>query len=178
VSTKSAMRELRDELTRALEVAEPANPDEVFKALCVHLSNRRGRPVVYYPAGFPPGTASGLYLDMTDRDIICVQANTSPWPQLVIFGHEVWHMIAGHCGDHEKGSAIAARLLADDADLNLALQSVSARTDFHQAEEKAAETFGLELGAHLRGWVEGAASPVPLSELGRRIQASLGHRQG
>lgn len=178
-STKSAQRELRDELAGALELAQPSTPDEVFEALCAHLTILRGRPVVYHLAEFPPGTASGLYLDMTDRDIICVQKNTGPWHRLVIFGHEVWHMIAGHCGHHEPGSAVAARLLTDDVDLDVALQSISARTDFHQAAEQAAETFGLNLAAHLRPWVEGTAVIAePRTELGQRIQASLGHRQG
>lgn len=172
------MRELRDELAGALELAKPSNPDEVFKALCTQLSKRRGRPVVYRLVEFPPQTASGLYLDMVDRDIICIEKNTSPWHQLLIFGHESWHMVAGHCGQHEAGAAVAARLLTDDDDLSPALQNVAARTDFRQAEETAAELFGLELAARLRGWVEGADSPAPRSELAQRLQSSLGHRQG
>ncbi|NUK02384.1 toxin-antitoxin system, toxin component [Streptomyces lunaelactis] len=172
------MRELRYELAGALELAGPSRPDEVFQALCEHLSKRRGRPVTYHLVDFPPGTASGLYLDMTDRDIICIQARTSPWHQLVIFGHEVWHMIAGHCGQHETGSAVAVSLLEDGADMNSALQNAAARTDFRKTEESDAEFFGMELGAHLRTWVEGTESAAPCSGLAKRIQTSLGHRQG
>lgn len=113
---------------------------------------------------------------MADRDMIVIQEKTSPWHQLVIFGHEVWHMIAGHCGHHEPGAAVAARLLTEDADLHAALQNVAARTDFQHAQEADAEVFGLELGAHLRGWVEGTGTAAPRSELARRIQASLGRR--
>ncbi|MEU4497978.1 toxin-antitoxin system, toxin component [Streptomyces sp. NPDC023998] len=178
MSTKSAMRELRDELARALELAGPSSPDDVFTALCAQLSRRRGRPVVYRLVEFPPRTASGLYLDMVDRDIICIQAHTRPWHQLVIFGHEVWHMVAGHCGQHQAGSAVAGRLVTDDADLNATLHNVAARTDFRQAEEAEAETFGLELGAALRGWLEGADSAAPRSALAQRIHDALGHRQG
>ncbi|MQS37962.1 hypothetical protein FFZ77_20705, partial [Streptomyces katsurahamanus] len=90
------MRRLREELARALEEAAPAGPEDVFAALCAHLGERRGRPVVLHLVDFPPQTASGLYLDMADRDVICVQAGTHPLHQLIIFGHEVWHMMAGH----------------------------------------------------------------------------------
>ncbi|MGI5403965.1 hypothetical protein ACQEVG_31835 [Streptomyces sp. CA-135486] len=62
--------------------------------------------------------------------------------------------------------------------VNAALHDVAARTDFRQAEEAAAETFGLELGAALRGWLEGADSAAPRSALARRIHDARGHRQG
>ncbi|MDH2391040.1 toxin-antitoxin system, toxin component [Streptomyces sp. HNM0663] len=173
------MRELRDELTGALTgLPRPSTPEEVLDALCAQLQKRRGRPVLWRAVTFPPGTASGLYLDLADRDMICIQENTSPWHQLVIFGHEAWHMVAGHCGQHEAGTAVAARLLTEDADLNAALQ-VAARTDFREAEEAAAEFFGLNLATRLRGWLEGAPDEAaPRSELARRIQASLGRSRG
>ncbi|WP_055570839.1 hypothetical protein, partial [Streptomyces prasinopilosus] len=147
-----------------------------FDALCARLAGRRGRPVEYRLVTFPPGTASGLYLDMADRDLICVQEDTSPWHQVVIFGHEAWHMVAGHAGRHEAGPAVAARLLADEADLAAALQ-VAARTDFGRDEESDAELFGLTLAGRLRNWLEGTDAVAPHSELARRIQASLGHRR-
>ncbi len=172
------MRQLREELAGALEAARPATPDEVFAALCAQLSKRRGRPVEYHLVEFPPQTASGLYLDMVDRDIICVQSNTHPFHQLVIFGHEAWHMIAGHCGRHEPRTAAAAELATGDAALDSTVHKVAARTDFRQAEETEAETFGLELGAGLRKWLEGAAGTAPRSELAERIHRSLGHSQG
>jgi hypothetical protein len=170
------MRELLDELAGTLKLAKPSAPTEVFAALCAQLSERRGRPVMYRLVEL--GTASGLYLDMAYRDIVCIEAHTSPWHQLVILGHEFWHMVAGHCGNREAGAAVAARFLTDDPDLNAALQ-VAARTDFRQVDEAAAEFLGLNLTAHLRGWVDRAdSSPVPRRELAQRIQASLGHRQG
>jgi hypothetical protein len=64
------------------------------------------------------------------------------------------------------------------ADLDAALHNVAARTDFRQAEEAQAETFGLELGAALRGWLEGADSAATRSPLAHRIQDALGHRRG
>ncbi|MEU5400008.1 hypothetical protein ABZ348_12045 [Streptomyces sp. NPDC005963] len=182
------MRQLRDELTRALEQARPVGPDEVFAALCARLSERRGRPVVLHLVDFPPQTASGLYLDMADRDVICVQATTSPLHQLIIFGHEVWHMVAGHSSAHHtalvdpahgtpNGATAAARLATDGTGLP-AVEKLAARTDFRQAQETEAETFGLELGTHLRRWLERPEGAAATSALARRIQASLGHRQG
>ncbi|MFF8960666.1 hypothetical protein [Streptomyces sp. NPDC014894] len=202
------MRQLRDDLARALEQAAPNGPDEVFAALCARLGTARGRPVILRFVDFPPQTASGLYLDMTDRDVICVQANTHPVHQLIIFGHEVWHMVAGHTGHHDSGpaaaarsgpagAAAAARLMAGGApetgpeggpderaageaagELESAVQHLAARTDFRQAQEAEAETFGLELGAHLRRWLERSPGAAPRSPVAQRIQDSLGHRQG
>ncbi|MEU0987131.1 hypothetical protein [Streptomyces sp. NPDC005953] len=182
------MRQLRDELTRAIEQARPVGPEDVFAALCARLSERRGRPVVLHLVDFPPQTASGLYLDMADRDVICVQATTSPLHQLIIFGHEVWHMVAGHGSAHPAvlvdpahrapdGTATAARLATDSTGLPT-VAKLAARTDFRQAQETEAETFGLELGAQLRRWLERPGDPAPTSALAQRIQASLGHRQG
>ncbi|MEU5160013.1 hypothetical protein AB0G74_10440 [Streptomyces sp. NPDC020875] len=199
------MRELRDDLRSALELARPEGHQQVFAALCDRLSERRGRPVVLRLVEFPPGTASGLYLDMTDRDVICVQANTHPSHQLVIFGHEVWHMMAGHGGraadgrDTGPGGGAGAPAGAVPSQrgpgsgrtagpgspagrpdgMTTALQSLAARTDFRQLQETEAETFGLELGAHLRGWLDGPRRSAPRSALARRIQTSLGkHRTG
>ncbi|MGW5675889.1 hypothetical protein ACWEV4_12570 [Streptomyces sp. NPDC003860] len=179
-STRSAMRELRDDLAHALEQAGPDGPDDVFAALCARLSERRGRPVVLRLVEFPPGTASGLYLDMTDQDVICVQANTQPSHQLVIFGHEVWHMMAGHGGGHTDlpgGAVPPPEERAPSVGTAAAVQGLAARTDFHQRQETEAETFGLELGAQLRSWLEGTAGRGPRSELARRIHTSLGNRR-
>lgn len=174
------MRELRDDLAHALERAGPGGPDDVFAALCARLGERRGRPVVLRLVEFPPGTASGLYLDMTDRDVICVQANTHPSHQLVIFGHEVWHMMAGHGGGHADlpSTAVPAPESREAPDGAVAaVQGLAARTDFRQRQETEAETFGLELGAQLRPWLVGTADRGPHSELARRIHTSLGNRR-
>ncbi|MFJ8228865.1 hypothetical protein ACIQ9E_02720 [Streptomyces sp. NPDC094448] len=203
-STRSAMRELRDDLARTLERARPEGADEVFDALCDRLGERRGRPVVLRLVDFPPGTASGLYLDLGDRDVICVQTNTQPLHQLVIFGHEVWHMVAGHGVRHPAEPASEARRdpapdglreraggvvtvparLPVTADVpagagvaHSAVQSLAARTDFRQREESEAETFGLELGSHLRGWLDGTRPAAPSTGLAGRIRTSLGNHR-
>ena len=82
-------------------------PTELYAALCAAMSRRRGRPVVFRMAAFPPGTASGLWLDMADRDLVVVEERTAPEHQLVILGHELWHMKAGHRGHHVEGTTVA-----------------------------------------------------------------------
>lgn len=81
------------------------------------MSEHRGRRVDFRMASFPPGTASGLWLDMADRDLVVIEERTAPDHQLVILGHELWHMKAGHCSHHVDGAAVAARLLSDEADI-------------------------------------------------------------
>lgn len=172
------MRRLCGELVAELELPAPARPEDLYGALCGAMSRRRGRPVHFRTAAFPPGTASGLWLDMTDRDLVVVEERTAPDHQLVILGHELWHMKAGHCSHHVEGAAVAARLLSDDADLRDTVLKVAARSRFEQADEKEAENFGLLLASKCRTWLEGSSlrGPVQRDHLAGRIEASLGYR--
>lgn len=171
------MRRLCGELVGELTLPAPASPDELYTALCDAMSRRRGRPVRFRTAAFPAGTASGLWLDMADQDLVVIEERTAPDHQLVILGHELWHMKAGHCGHHVEGSAVAARLLHDDADLQAAVRAVAARSRFELADEKEAERFGLLLASKCRTWLEGSSlrGPVQRDRLAGRIEASLGY---
>ncbi|MEU3793658.1 toxin-antitoxin system, toxin component [Streptomyces fructofermentans] len=172
------MRRLCGELVDGLSLSAPAAAADLCTALCDAMSRRRGRPVRFRAASFPPGTASGLWLDMADQDVVVVEERTAPDHQLVILGHELWHMNAGHCGRHVAGAAVAARLLSDDADLRSAVLAVAARTRFDLADEKEAESFGLLLASKCRGWLSGSPPRAPLGRdgLAGRIEASLGYR--
>ncbi|MFE0426413.1 toxin-antitoxin system, toxin component [Streptomyces sp. NPDC058953] len=175
MGTRREMRRLRGELARAVEREWPGpDPDAVFSVLCDRLRGLRGRPVVHRLLPFPPGTASGLYLDTADRDIICVEERTSLLHQLVIFGHEVWHMAAGHCSAHPDGVGTAARIIGDDVDLTAVVQRLALRTGFAASEEAEAEQFGVDLATRLRPWVERTGSG-PRSPLERRIEETLSH---
>ncbi|WP_327357831.1 toxin-antitoxin system, toxin component [Streptomyces sp. NBC_01304] len=176
------MRSLRSALVDSIVLPAPATPKALFDSLCTTLSERRARPVRWRAVVFPLRTVSGLWMGLEDRDLIAVERNADPLLQLMIFGHEVWHMEAGHCGGHGEGASIAARLLADEpgmGDVAAALR-VSARTEFARDEEMDAEMFGLELGTELRAWlapVDGRSKD--LGELAGRIAASLsGRRRG
>ncbi|MFB9518154.1 hypothetical protein [Streptomyces purpureus] len=172
------MRRLRDELVAGLTLPAPAAPADLYQALCDGMSRRRGRPVQYRMACFPPATASGLWLDMADQDLVVIEERTAPDHQLVILGHELWHMNAGHCSHHVDGAAVASRVLSDDADLTAAVRQVAARTQFDQAEENEAESFGLMLASKCRAWLTGSTLRGPAREngLAGRIEASLGYR--
>ncbi|MGV9312332.1 toxin-antitoxin system, toxin component [Streptomyces sp. NPDC003691] len=173
------MRRLCGELVGAIDLPAPAaRPGDLYTALCEAMSAHRGRPVRHRTAAFPAGTASGLWLDMADQDLIVIEERTAPAHQLVILGHELWHMEAGHCTHHVDGAAVAARLLSDDTDLRDTVLRVAARTRFDQAEENEAESFGVLLGSRCRTWLAGAGAAgrtaPPRDGLAGRIEASLG----
>lgn len=172
------MRRLCGELVGELTLPAPADPADLYGALCDAMSRRRGRPVRYRTAVFPPGTASGLWLDMAEQDLVVIEERTAPDHQLVILGHELWHMHAGHCGRHVEGTAVAARLLSRDADLRETVPRVAARTRFDLTDEQDAESFGLLLASKCRAWLAGSAlrRPVRRDHLAGRIGASLGCR--
>ncbi|AWW36722.1 MULTISPECIES: hypothetical protein [Streptomyces] len=171
------MRRLCGELVAELSLPAPALPADLYAALCDSMSRRRGRPVHCRTAPFPPGTASGLWLDMADQDLVVIEERTAPDHQLVILGHELWHMKAGHCSHHVEGAAVAARLLDDNADLRATVLKVAARTRFDLADEKEAESFGLLLASKCRTWLAGSAhrQPVQRDRLAGRIEVSLGY---
>jgi hypothetical protein len=171
------MRRLCGELVSELELPAPARPADLYAALCDAMSRRRGRPVHFRTAAFPPGTASGLWLDMADQDLVVIEERTAPDHQLVILGHELWHMKAGHCSHHVDGAAVAARLLSDEADLRATVLKVAARSRFDLAEEEEAESFGLLLASKCRTWLAGSSlrGPVQRDHLAGRIEASLGY---
>ncbi|MFA3872889.1 toxin-antitoxin system, toxin component [Streptomyces sp. MMCC 100] len=177
------MRRLCGELVGELTLPAPAPPTELYTALCETMSRRRGRPVLFRMAAFPPGTASGLWLDMTDRDLVVVEERTAPGHQLVILGHELWHMQAGHGGHDVEGATVAARLSAtdgadrDEEALRATVRTVAARSRFDLADEREAEAFGLLLASKCRTWLAGSSlrGPVQRDHLAGRIEASLGY---
>ncbi|WP_142214924.1 toxin-antitoxin system, toxin component [Streptomyces sp. SLBN-118] len=173
------MRRLCGELIAGIDLPVPAEPTDLYATLCARMSGRRGRPVQFRMASFPPGTASGLWLDMADQDLIVIEERTAPDHQLVILGHELWHMQAGHSSHHVEGAAVAARLLNDGADLQDTVLKVAARTHFDVAEESEAESFGLLLSSKCRSLL--SSSPrrgLPgLDVIEGRIEASLGYRK-
>ncbi|MHC5905691.1 toxin-antitoxin system, toxin component [Streptomyces sp. S6] len=169
------MRRLCGELVEGLTLDVPAAPQELYAGLCAGMSRRRGRPVHFRTAAFPVGTASGLWLDMADQDLVVIEERTAPDHQLVILGHELWHMTAGHHGHHVDGAVVAARLLCDGADLQETVRAVAARTRFDEADEREAETFGLLLASRCRSLLAGGPEKGQRDRLAGRIEASLGY---
>ncbi|GAA3837721.1 toxin-antitoxin system, toxin component [Streptomyces phyllanthi] len=181
------MRRLCGELVGELTLPAPAEPAGLYSALCAAMSRRRGRPVQYRTAAFPPGTASGLWLDMAEQDLVVIEERTAPDHQLVILGHELWHMHAGHGGHQIEGAAVAARLwnpgpgrerARTDEELRATVLRVAARTQFDMRDEQDAESFGLLLASKCRTWLAGSSlrGPVQRDHVAGRIEASLGYR--
>ncbi|MFF9087896.1 toxin-antitoxin system, toxin component [Streptomyces sp. NPDC014991] len=173
-------RRLCDELVGGLTLPVPAPPDELYRALCEAMSRRRGRPVRFRTAVFPPGTASGLWLYLTDRDVVVVEERTAPEHQLVILGHELWHMRAGHRGHPVDATGAATRPLCEDTGrttLRATLRRAAARTRFDLVEEREAESFGLLLASRCRTLLTGSAlrGPARRDGVAGRIEASLGY---
>src|SRR3954453_10673809 len=174
------MRRMRGALVAELTFPAPARPHDLYTALCDAMSRRRGRPVLFRAATFPPGTASGLWLDMADRDLVVFEERTAPDHQLVILGHELWHMQADHSGHHVDSVGVATRLLGEEPEqeaLEATVHKVAARTRFDLDEEREAETFGLLLASKCRTWLAGSSlrGPVQRDDVAGRIEVSLGY---
>ncbi|WP_255950617.1 toxin-antitoxin system, toxin component [Streptomyces odontomachi] len=158
------MKQLSGTLIASLD--QQAYDEGVFPALGAVLSELRGRPVILKRAAFPIGTASGLWLDLPEMDIVAVCEDTANSEhEHVILGHEIWHMFEGHCAAHTAAGGAAARahhttavddvvhaLLAtrDDRLSDLGQLRYVARTDFDDSHEAEAEMFGLHFATHVR----------------------------
>ncbi|OIK28350.1 hypothetical protein VT52_006735 [Streptomyces malaysiense] len=188
------MRRLSARLIGSLPT--PAGEADVIPLLGRALTTVRGRTVRLREAAFPPVTASGLWVDRTSHDLIVYEENTDPEHQLVIIGHEAWHMFHGHRGDaHEhaarasgnEGAAglaafVAVVSAADEPDAPLtdrtdAALHYAARSDSREADEEIeAEHFGLRLATGLQAALRLTGSPVDPHHVSGRIGASMAHR--
>lgn len=164
------------------QVDVPAEPQSVFDALCRAMSERRGRQVVLVIREFPETMANsttGLWLDLENRglDLVVVEKRLTPDHQLVVLGHELWHMEAGHCGHSVGDAEVVARAVLSDSDhidWPALARHVAARSHSREEDEVAAEGFGLLLGSRMSSWL---ATPGTrrLDDVARRIGAALGY---
>lgn len=192
--TRGAMRDLTGALDAALRKRErergqeqergweqdngPADVRELCGALCEEMSGRRGRRVELRFERFPDEIeVTGLWVEFHDFDLVIVEERAEAVQQLVILGHELWHLHAGHCHDHSVG-ATAARVLADEQWGQDRALAVAARNGSRKAEEADAEEFGHRLATVFRPWVESMAGPAgrTANTGSSGVQASLGYR--
>ncbi|MGW0709901.1 toxin-antitoxin system, toxin component [Streptomyces sp. NPDC002643] len=174
------MRKLIVGLTKAVRVRldVPVGVRELGAALCAEMSARRGgRPVELRFERFPDEfEVTGLWMEFPDFDLVIVEERAETVQQLVILGHELWHMYAGHC--HQPVPGLSPRL---SAAFEQGGTPIAARNGSHASDEREAEDFGHRLATAFRSWVvTGAAGggPVdPADPVGRAIQASLGCRR-
>jgi hypothetical protein len=197
VGTARAMRQLGNQLVKNLRM--PTDDDGLIGAIGDAVNAVRGRAVHLLPFTFPPTFASGLWIDRTDHDVIAYDANLRLEHQLVIIGHEIWHMFQGHCGSETAHGPAASRALDDesesslrdvveaiskvigsdtpsagrmDASLHVALRANSGEVP--QAEQQA-EQFGILFATDLQAAVAEARSIADPANLAGRIGASMAH---
>ncbi|MEU8966848.1 toxin-antitoxin system, toxin component [Streptomyces sp. NPDC048491] len=191
-----AMRRLSARLVGHIQ--PPTSDEEVPLSIGRALSQVRGRPVRLRKTAFPPATASGLWVDRSSHDLIVYEENTEPEHQLVIIGHEAWHMFQGHGSstDHgatasragqNEGAGTPAELVAllseaVDADLpldvpmDIALHFAARADDSERHEEVEAELFGFRFATDVQAALARARAPLDPHKPARRIEASMAHR--
>ncbi|MEU3525135.1 toxin-antitoxin system, toxin component family protein [Streptomyces sp. NPDC038707] len=172
--TGRAMRTLAGDLAAAVR-ARPEPPGDVrqlCRALCEEMSVlRAGRPVELRFERFPDELeVTGLWVEFADFDLIIVEERAEDVQRLVILGHELWHLHAGHRHHHLAGAA-AARALADAPGWREAALTVAARNGSREADEAEADDFGHRLATLFRDRLSGPR-PAPPDAL----QRSLGYR--
>ncbi|MDH6701780.1 toxin-antitoxin system, toxin component family protein [Streptomyces griseoviridis] len=167
----AGMRELTDRLRTAVRDAPrpPGGVREVCQALCAEMAALRGgRPVRLRFERFPDELeVTGLWVELPDLDLVIVEERAEDVQQLVILGHELWHMHAGH--RHRHVTAPVAHALADwprDA------LGMAARDGSRARDEAEADAFGHRLAAAVRPLLGQRAARPPLDPL----QRSLGYR--
>ncbi|MFE0348468.1 toxin-antitoxin system, toxin component family protein [Streptomyces griseoluteus] len=158
----------------AAEVAESPHPPTdargICRALCAAMSARRGgRPVELRFERFPDEIeVTGLWVEFQDFDLVIVEERAEAVQQLVILGHELWHLHAGH--RHHPSLGPAALALADGSGWEGTALRVAARDGSREADEAAAEDFGHRLATLFRSRLGRSAEPLDL------VQRSLGYR--
>ncbi|MER5436211.1 toxin-antitoxin system, toxin component family protein [Streptomyces sp. NPDC002588] len=171
----SGIRELAAELTAALRTRPrpPTGIHELGEALCEEMAARRdGRPVELRFERFPDEIGvTGLWVEFRDFDLVIVEERAEEVQQLVILGHELWHLHAGHRHHHGVGSE-AANALAGQPGWDTDALTVAARDGSRQADEADADDFGHRIAARLRRYL---SEPGPAGETSP-VQRTLGYR--
>ncbi|MEU6598932.1 toxin-antitoxin system, toxin component family protein [Streptomyces flaveolus] len=170
----SAMRALAGDLAAAVR-ARPEPPGGVralCRALCEEMSALRGgRPVELRFESFPDEIeVTGLWVEFADFDLVIVEERAEAVQQLVILGHELWHLHAGHRHHHLAGAA-AARALTDTPGWREAALTVAARDGSRETDEAEADDFGHRLATLFRGHLCGTRTTAL-----DPVQRSLGYR--
>ncbi|WP_328871136.1 toxin-antitoxin system, toxin component family protein [Streptomyces sp. NBC_00287] len=173
--TGSAMRRLARELNSALRArpTPPAGVHEVCRALCEEVTLRRGgRPIELRFERFPDEIeVTGLWVEFQDFDLVIVEERAEAVQQLVILGHELWHLHAGHRHHHGIGTAAAHAFAGRPGWDDVAL-TVAARDGSRATDEAEADDFGHRLAAAFHPYLSGRGDRMSLNPLER----SMGYR--
>ncbi|MGK5695650.1 toxin-antitoxin system, toxin component family protein [Streptomyces sp. URMC 128] len=174
----AAMRRLATELAAAVRAREqvPDGVRSLCRALCEEMSARRGgRPVELRFERFPDEIeVTGLWVEFQDFDLVIVEERAEAVQQLVILGHELWHLHAGHGHHHVAGTAAARALDREPGWKSVAL-TVAARDGSRERDEADADAFGHRLAAAFRSFADGTARDEPDAALDP-VRRSMGYR--
>ncbi|MEU9238449.1 toxin-antitoxin system, toxin component family protein [Streptomyces sp. NPDC048385] len=169
---RPGMRGLAAGLSAAVRAGTrpPADVRELCRALCAEMGRRReGRPVELRFERFPDEIeVTGLWVEFLDFDLVIVEERAEAVQQLVILGHELWHMHARHTHHH----AAAANAFAGRPGWDSVALTVAARNGSREADEAEADDFGHRLAAALRSFLPGRGGETPPDP----VQRSLGYR--
>ncbi|OUD02219.1 toxin-antitoxin system, toxin component family protein [Streptomyces swartbergensis] len=172
------MRGLAAELAAAVRAREqvPADVRSLCRALCEQMSARRGgRPVELRFERFPDEIeVTGLWVEFQDFDLVIVEERAEAVQQLVILGHELWHLHAGHGHHHVPGTAAARALDSEPGWKSVAL-TVAARDGSRERDEAEADEFGHRLAAVFRTFADGTVPDEPDAALDP-VRRSMGYR--
>ncbi|MGX2992794.1 toxin-antitoxin system, toxin component [Streptomyces sp. JNUCC 64] len=189
VNVSRGMRRLATSLADAVaerDLGTPVTAPALCAALCEVTAARRGRPITLRFERFPDAAGvTGLMLSFDDYDMVLVEQRHDPVQQVVVVGHELWHLTQGH-GRPAGHPVTAADVLPAGTPSRAGpggrwtgmLRSFAARSHCHDAHERDAESFGLLLGSRLRGLIEDPhhRRTARRDGVSHRIQASLGVR--
>ncbi|QNP72901.1 toxin-antitoxin system, toxin component family protein [Streptomyces roseirectus] len=156
--TGSAMRELTAGLLDRLgrRARRPSDVRELCRALCEEMTVRRGgRRVEVRFERFPDEIeVTGLWVEFEEFDLIIVEERAEEVQQLVILGHELWHLHARHRHRHTALDALSGW---EGVPLTAA-----ARDGSREVDEAEADNFGHRLAAAVRGYLgPGGGEPGP-----------------
>jgi hypothetical protein len=169
------MRALTADLATAVRARprRPAGVRELCAVLCEEMSVRRGgRPVELRFERFPDKfEVTGVWVEFQEFDLVIVEERAEAVQQLVILGHELWHLHAGHTHHHRAGAA-AANALAERPGWKESALTVAARDGSREQDEAEADAFGHRLAAAFRPLLSGGGADAPLDP----VQRSLGYR--
>jgi hypothetical protein len=176
----SAMRGLAAELAAAVRAREqcPTDVRSLCRALCEEMSARRGgRRVELRFERFPDEIeVTGLWVEFQDFDLVIVEERAEAVQQLVILGHELWHLHAGHGHHHVAGTA-AVRAMDREPGWTSAALAVAARDGSRERDEAEADEFGHRLAASFRAFANGSIPGGPGANAALDpVRRSMGYR--
>ncbi|MFC4018965.1 hypothetical protein ACFOW4_13570 [Micromonospora sp. GCM10011542] len=166
------LRKRCEQIAADVEIPEPFD----IQRLCDLLGERRGRPIHLVPIKLPAHTVCGMCVPTGEFDAIFFEQDTSPLHQLLIIGHELGHLLAGHRATQVLDPD-ASRLLLPDLDPQLVQRSLG-RSNYAAVEEREAEMIGSLLLRRARaGRDDEQDSPLDSrqAELYGRLRHSLEH---